>query len=111
VGGGGNFLVTPVAPRVHGRIRFGIDEKALIPSLFFHRGRVYYARNGTGVDFEFIQSLRQAETRSKDRPIEGIHAGDLAAPAGVWPEGSHLYAFHVRILSAGGEGGNLLRPL
>ena len=104
VGGGGNFLVTSRRPEGPWSDPIWIDEGGFDPSLFFHRGRVYYARNGTGADFDH-PVIEQAELDPRTGRLKGSMRVIWRGTGGVWPEGSHLYAFHGRIYLLAAEGG------
>ena len=104
VGGGGNFLVTARRPEGPWSDPVWIDEGGFDPSLFFDRGRAYYARDGKGTDFDH-PAIEQAELDPKTGQLRGRMRVIWRGAGGVWPEGAHLYALHGRTYLLAAEGG------
>jgi alpha-N-arabinofuranosidase len=104
VGGGGNFLVTASRPEGPWSDPVWIDEGGFDPSLFFDRGRVYYARNGKGADFDH-PVIEQAELDLNTGRLKGSMRVIWHGTGNVWTEGAHLYALHGRTYLLAAEGG------
>jgi alpha-N-arabinofuranosidase len=104
VGGGGNFLVTARRPQGPWSDPVWIDEGGFDPSLFFDRGRVYYARNGQGADFDH-PVIEQAELDPETGRLKGPMQVIWRGTGGVWPEGGHLYRLRGRTYLLAAEGG------
>jgi alpha-N-arabinofuranosidase len=104
VGGGGNFLVTAARPEGPWSDPVWIDEGGFDPSLFFDGGRVYYARDGNGADFDH-PVIEQAELDLGKGRLKGSMQVIWRGTGGVWPEGAHLFAMHGRIYLLAAEGG------
>ena len=104
VGGGGNFLVTALRPQGPWSDPVWIDEGGFDPSLFFDRGRVYYARNGKGADFDH-PVIQQAELDARTGRLKAAMRVIWRGTGGVWPEGAHLYSLRGRTYLLAAEGG------
>jgi len=104
VGGGGNFLVTARRPEGPWSDPVWIDEGGFDPSLFFHRGRVYYGHDGEGADFDH-PVIEQAELDLGRGRLKGSMRVIWRGTGGVWPEGAHLYDLHGRTYLLAAEGG------
>ena len=104
VGGAGNFLVTASRPEGPWSDPVWIGEGGFDPSLFFYHSRVYYARDGTGADFEH-PVIEQAELDLTTGRLRGSMQVMWRGTGGVWPEGAHLYALQGRTYLLAAEGG------
>jgi len=104
VGGGGNFLVTASRPEGPWSDPVWIDQGGFDPSLFFDRGRVYYARDGKGADFDH-PVIEQAELDLGTGRLKGSMRVIWRGAGGVWPEGAHLYSLHGCTYLLAAEGG------